>query len=224
MAHLERLRTVGDATGLSVYATNEILARTSATLTGVGADAHGLTGRISVAGTVLRTFSAFEVACLDIQGRLANRPVVDLLGGLDRSSVPFSGYLFYKWPGHPGEEPDTFGSALDSAGVVAQARWILSTFGFSALKLKGGVMSPDEEIEAVSVLRDAFPDVPLRLDPNAAWTVPTAVRVGQSLEGVLEYLEDPLRGWRVWPTWRARWRCRAQLSTVTLKALGGSMI
>jgi glucarate dehydratase len=31
----------------------------------------------------------------------------------------------------------------------------------------------------------------LRLDPNAAWTVQSSVAVGQSLGGVLEYLEDP---------------------------------
>jgi glucarate dehydratase len=193
VAHLERLRTVGDAIiGMSVYATSEILDRTSVALTGVvGTDAHGLTGHITAAGTVLRTFSAFEVACLDIQGRLANCRVVDLLGGAVRASVPFSGYLFYKWAAHPGDEPDSYGAALDPEGIVAQAKWMLDTYGFTALKLKGGVMAPDEEIDAVRHLRDAYPDVPLRLDPNAAWTVATAIRVGQSLEGILEYLEDP---------------------------------
>ena len=29
-------------------------------------------------------------------------PVSDLLGGAVRATVPFSGYLFYKWAGHPG--------------------------------------------------------------------------------------------------------------------------
>ena len=44
-------------------------------------------------------------------------------------------------------------------------------------------------------LRRRFgPDVPLRLDPNALWTVETSVRWGRELEGVLEYLEDPCRG------------------------------
>ena len=43
-------------------------------------------------------------------------------------------------------------------------------------------------------LRDAFPDVPLRLDPNTAWSVATSIKVGAALEGVLEYLEDPTPG------------------------------
>jgi glucarate dehydratase len=36
--------------------------------------------------------------------------------------------------------------------------------------------------------------VPLRHDPNAAWSVETAVRVGHTLEGTLEYYEDPTDG------------------------------
>ena len=51
-----------------------------------------------------------------------------------------------------------------------------------------------EEVAAIRALRAAFPDVPLRLDPNAAWSVGTSIRVGRSLEGILEYLEDPTSG------------------------------
>ena len=47
-------------------------------------------------------YSPFEVACLDLMGREVGRPVSDLLGGAVRDRVPFSGYLFYKWAGHPG--------------------------------------------------------------------------------------------------------------------------
>lgn len=194
--HLERLRRVADAiVGVDVFDTNQIFARASSTLTGVvGGDAHGLTGHISASGTVLRVFSSFEVACLDIQGKALGRPVSDLLGGAVRKEVPFSAYLFYKWGAHPGEQPDRYGEALDAAGIVDQARWMLSTFGFGAIKLKGGVFDPREEILAIHALRDAFPHVPLRLDPNAAWSVETSIRVGRELAGVLEYLEDPTPG------------------------------
>ena len=71
---------------------------------------------------------------------------------------------------------------------------MLDTYGFRAIKLKGGVFEPAAEIEAVLALRDAFPDVPLRLDPNTAWSVATSIEVGTALEGVLEYLEDPTPG------------------------------
>jgi len=194
--HLARLRLVGDAlVGLDVYATNEMLTRTAQTLHGtVGADRHGLTGQISGAGTVLRTYAAFEVAALDIQGKLLERPVVDLLGGAVRTSVPFSAYLFYKWAAHPGEKPDRYGEALDADDIVLQARTMITEYGFRAIKLKGGVLAPDDEVAAIHALRDAFPDVPLRLDPNTAWSVATSIKVGRELEGVLEYLEDPTPG------------------------------
>ncbi len=194
--HLRRLVQVGHAlVGHDVFATNTMLDDTASTLGGmVGNDAHGLTGAITAAGTVLRTYAAFEVAALDIQGKMASRPVSDLLGGSVRSSVPFSAYLFYKWASHPGGEPDRFGEALGPLAIVEQARVMLEEYGFRAIKLKGGVMAPDVEIETVLALRDAFPDVPLRLDPNTAWTVETSIRVGSELAGVLEYFEDPTPG------------------------------
>ena len=36
--------------------------------------------------------------------------------------------------------------------------------------------------------------MPLRLDPNAAWSVPTSLRIARRLGGALEYLEDPTPG------------------------------
>jgi glucarate dehydratase len=158
------------------------------------ADSHGLTGGSSSSKTVLSVFSAFEVACLDAQGKAVGRPVADLLGGPVRDAVPFSAYLFYKWAGHPGAEEDDWGAALDPEGIVAQARRMIDRYGFGAVKLKGGVFPPEQEIEAIRALRDAFPALPLRLDPNAAWTVPTSVTVAEALDGVLEYLEDPTAG------------------------------
>jgi glucarate dehydratase len=139
-------------------------------------------------------FSPFEVACLDIQGKAAGRPVADLLGGAVREEVPFSAYLFYKWAGHPGADSGDWGEALDPDGIVAQAKRMVDDYGFSAIKLKGGVFPPAQEIEAVRALRAAFPDHPLRLDPNAAWTPETSLIVARELDGVLEYLEDPTPG------------------------------
>ena len=146
---------------------------------------------ITSSSTVDRVFSPFEVACLDVQGQAAGRPVSDLLGGAVRDAVPFSAYLFYKWAAHPGGEPDDWGAALDPDAIVAQARRIIDEYGFTAIKLKGGVFPPEEEMAAIEALRAAFPGHPLRLDPNAAWTPQTSIKVASGLAGVLEYLEDP---------------------------------
>jgi len=170
----------------------------------VGLDPFDLNGlRRRLGGDVLADeraaglLAAFEVPCLDLQGRAAGRPVCDLLGGRVRDSVPFSAYLFYRWaehPSDPGYPPDDWGEALDADGIVEQARRMVARFGFQSLKLKGGVLSPEREEEALRALREAFPEHALRIDPNAAWTVPTAIEVGRRLKGVLEYLEDPTAG------------------------------
>ncbi|KAL4915883.1 enolase C-terminal domain-like protein [Aspergillus aurantiobrunneus] len=199
-AHLERLQTAADKiksslSPISIYDTNAIYELCTNSLHGTtttGGD--GMAGMVTTASVADKVFSPFEVACLDIQGKLAGVPVCDLLGGRVRENVPYSAYLFYKWAGHPGEEADEYGAALDADGLVAQARKIIADYGFKAIKLKGGVFPPAQEVAAVKALRAAFPDLPLRLDPNAAWTVETSKWVARELDGVIEYLEDPAPG------------------------------
>ncbi|MFB7507754.1 enolase C-terminal domain-like protein, partial [Streptomyces broussonetiae] len=162
-----------------------------------GVDAGGLRGRQSADKVRLSVLSAFEVACLDAQGKALGLPVHALLGGKVRDAVEYSAYLFYKWAAHPAgvaAEPDDWGAALDPAGVVAQARQLKERYGFTSFKLKGGVFPPDEEIAAVRALAEAFPGHPLRLDPNGAWSVATSLKVAEELADVLEYLEDPTLG------------------------------
>ena len=85
--------------------------------------------------------------------------------------------------------------ALDAAGIVNQAKAMCEAYGFKSIKLKGGVLPPEQEVEAMFALREAFgPDTPLRLDPNAIWSLETAITWGKKLEGLLKYYEDPVRG------------------------------
>lgn len=190
-AHLALLkRAAPRLIGLDPFDTNGLSRVVQECLDGVDTpDKHGLTGASSPEKTALRVLSPFEVAFLDLQGQLTGRPIVDLLGGCTRQRVPFSAYLFYKWSGDDG-----YGEAVDSDGIVAQAKRMIAQYGFKSIKLKGGVFAPDAEIEAIRRLRDAFPHYPLRLDPNASWTVATSIRVAQETAGLLEYLEDPTRG------------------------------
>ncbi len=154
-----------------------------------------------------RTFGAIEVACLDLIGKALGRPVCDLLGGRVRDRVPFSAYLFYKHAGAGGvfgfdQDPAARGWAADrqqevlsAEALVQQAQAMVAAFGFQSLKLKGGVLPPEEEVRTIRLLREAFgPDVPLRIDPNAAWSLETSVRCAHELEGLLGYYEDPVAG------------------------------
>jgi glucarate dehydratase len=196
-AHLARVRRAADQVlGIDAWDLNGLARTVAESLAGdaAGGSGSGTAGMITSSSTADRVLSPFEVACLDVQGKATGQPVSALLGGAVRDRVDFSAYLFYKWAGHPDREPDRWGAALDPDGVVEQARRMIDECGFSAIKLKGGVFDPDEEIEAIKALRAAFPDHPLRLDPNAAWSVPTSVRVGKALDGILEYLEDPTGG------------------------------
>jgi len=140
-------------------------------------------------------YSAFELACLDLRGKEAGRPLCDLLGGAVRKTIPFGGYLFFKFAKQDLTfGPDIMGEVMTPDALVAQAREFVGQYGFRSLKLKGGVLEPDLEVETMLKLREAFPDHGLRIDPMGAWTVPTARRVVDQLADVLEYLEDPCRG------------------------------
>ncbi len=158
-------------------------------------------------GTLMRVCSAVDVACHDIVGKATGRPVCDLLGGPVRDRVDFAAYLFFKEEGAGGElgyeiDPAATGWAAGRQArahspeeVVAQARSMCDEFGFRSIKLKGGAFPPDHEVAAIRALRESFgPDVPLRLDPNAIWSLETAERAGRDLAGLLEYYEDPVRG------------------------------
>lgn len=193
-AHLARLEAAGQAIiGQDVFALNAIRGLIAERLRGDEA-AVGTAGMITSASAADQVLSPFEVACLDVQGHATGRPVSDLLGGKVRDAVTFSAYLFYKWAAHPGLAPDAWGEAVDPAGIVAQAQRMIAEYGFTAIKLKGGVFPPDEEMAAIEALRAAFPHHPLRLDPNAAWSPQTSIKVASGLAGVLEYLEDPTPG------------------------------
>jgi len=195
-AHLARLSAVADVLPghdpYDLHGLRRLVTDVLGRETGGGGASFG--GMLDVDSAVDTVYSPFEVACLDLQGHAAGVPVSDLLGGAVRESVPFSGYLFYKWAGHPGFPDDAWGEALTPDQLVGQARTMVDGWGFGSLKLKGGVLPPEDECEAIEALRDAFPDLPLRLDPNGAWTPETSLKVAARLAGVVEYLEDPTPG------------------------------
>jgi len=149
-----------------------------------------------------RAYSALEIACLDLIGKSVGVPVCDLLGGRVRDEVPFSAYLFYKHAGAGGtpdeQRVDEYGECLTPETIVRQAKMMVERYGFQSIKLKGGVLPPDEEVEAIRQLYKAFgPMYPLRIDPNSAWTVETSIGVGVALKEELSgegYLEDPAPG------------------------------
>jgi glucarate dehydratase len=149
-----------------------------------------------------RTYAAIEVACLDLIGKSIGVPVCDLIGGRVRDKVPFSAYPFYKHAGGGGlgddNRDDEYGEALSPETLVAQVKKMIGKYGFTSVKFKAGVLDPEDEIETVKQLyKELGSGVPLRIDPNSAWTVETSVKVGKALARELSgggYLEDPTAG------------------------------
>ena len=188
--------------GLSPWALNEMEARVRALVQPAAGRSEFLGEQISLApGThvsknVAKVISAFEVAMLDLQGQLSHAPVVDLLGGAVRDAVPFSAYLFFKYAQHVDKpySPDPFGEGLTPPQMVAQARRMIDQYGFKSIKLKAGALPPEQEVDTLLALAQAFPGVPLRIDPNANWSVATSLKAVEQLQGVLEYYEDPAPG------------------------------
>jgi glucarate dehydratase len=184
-------------TGVEVWSLNAIRKRVEEAVAAVYQPGSEHSPRTARNTLVPRVFAAFEVAALDAMGKLSGQRVCELLGGQVREAVPFSAYLFYKFERHrfaDYEPDDPWGEALTPEGVVRQAQRMVELHGFTSLKLKGGVLEPEAEVEAIKALRAAFPDLPLRLDPNALWHVHTALKLLPKLEGLLEYLEDPTQG------------------------------
>lgn len=145
--------------------------------------------RIGYETTVPATLRAgIEMACLDAAGRELGVPVHALLGGAVRDRVEVAAYVFYRY-----REGDA-GGETSPEDILERTAQLIERYGFRAIKLKGGVFEPEQELKAVTKLAATYPDAPLRWDPNAAWSVPTSLAVLERLraEGiVLEYLEDP---------------------------------
>ena len=78
---------------------------------------------------------------------------------------------------------------------MAHARDLKQRYGFTTHKLKGGHFAPDHDISVMEALAAAFPNDLLRLDPNGAWSVEQAIRVGHAIEKLKnDYFEDPTWG------------------------------
>lgn len=155
--------------------------------------------------TTVHAVTGVESALLDLQGQILGVPVAELLGdGQQRDAVPMLGYLFYV--GNPDatslpylHEPDGLDAwerlrreeAMTPEAIVRLAEAAQARYGFSDFKLKGGVLSGDEEVDAVTALKKRFPDARITLDPNGGWLLEEAIRLGRRMQGVVAYAEDP---------------------------------
>jgi len=153
----------------------------------------------------IHVVTGIEAALLDLLGQFLDVPVAALLGtGQHRKSVEMLGYLFYvgdrgktdlPYRSDPDAQSDWYRlrheEALTPAAVVRLAEAAYEQYGFNDFKLKGGVLSGKEEIEAVTALAERFPKARITIDPNGAWSLNEATQLCRNLQNVLAYAEDP---------------------------------
>ena len=60
-----------------------------------------------------------------------------------------------------------------------------------AAALMGGVLEPEQELEAVRAIKNAFPDARVDLDPNGCWPLSKALELAPEFKKILAYCEDP---------------------------------
>ncbi len=155
--------------------------------------------------TTIHAVTALEAALLDLLGQHLEVPVAALLGeGQQRKQVEALGYLFYvgdrtktdlAYRSEPEAANDWFRlrheEALTPEAVVRLAEATKELYGFNDFKLKGGVLSGEAEIEAVTALAERFPEARITLDPNGAWSLREAIALCRDQHDVLAYAEDP---------------------------------
>jgi glucarate dehydratase len=130
--------------------------------------------------------AAFEMAAIDLQGQILDLPASTILGGALRTDVSMAAYCFFRY------ESATSPAIQTPDEMAAHAADLCQRFGYETVKLKAGTLPPDLEVAALAAIRSELPHARLRIDPNAAWTPATAMRLVPALEEIgLEYLEDP---------------------------------
>ena len=155
--------------------------------------------------TTIHAVTGVESALLDLMGQFMNVPVAALLGeGMQRDAVQILGYLFYVgdrtkttlgYRSEPAADNDWFRlrneAALTPESIVRLAEAARERYGFDDFKLKGGVFSGAQEMEAIVALHERFPQARITLDPNGAWSLAEAIGLCRDKHGILAYAEDP---------------------------------
>jgi glucarate dehydratase len=155
--------------------------------------------------TTIHAVTAVESALLDLLGQFMGVPVAALLGeGMQREAIEILGYLFYigdrkKTNIVYRSEPNAGNAwwrlrneeAITPESVVRLAEASHERYGFNDFKLKGGVLSGEQEMESIKALAKRFPAARITIDPNGAWSLAEAVSLCKDMHGILAYCEDP---------------------------------
>lgn len=145
-------------------------------------------------------WGGIEIALWDLRGKLWGQPVANLLGGIQRSEIPFTDYFSYRLPqnGKGGE-----------ASVQAVVDYCLSLReAHGTTWFEGKVSDPDlnANIRLMQALRAALgEDAMLRIDSNQAFSLPSCLHLAPAFEELnIRNWEDPTPDWTAMKRLRTR--------------------
>ena len=157
-----------------------------------GRDAGGRGRQTFDLRVAIHAVTAVESALLDLLGQHLGVPVAALLG--EGHPAPAGGRarlpVLCRRPAQDGPRLPAAKATRPRPGsgcamrqpltpeaVVRLAEATHERYGFRDFKLKGGVLSAEAEMEAVTALARRFPASRVTIDPNGAWSLAEAIAV-----------------------------------------------
>lgn len=120
-----------------------------------------------------------DLALHDLIGKILDVPVHTLLGGCYRSEIEVASEI-----------------GIDSPEAMAKNALDVLKMGIRIIKIKGS-KDMQLDVKRIKAVREAVgEDIPLRLDPNAAWTTIGTIETMKKVEDCnLQLLEQPVPSW-----------------------------
>lgn len=130
--------------------------------------------------------SSLEVALLDLLGKVANKPLGELFGGIVRREIPV-----YRASGNRGNAPEA---------EIAYLQKIVAETGAKAIKFRLGARmqyddaSTKRDHAMIPLTRKTFGDkMAIYADANGSYDVPMAIKIGRMMEEYkLAFFEEPV--------------------------------
>jgi L-alanine-DL-glutamate epimerase-like enolase superfamily enzyme len=126
-----------------------------------------------------------EIAALDLLGKVANKPIGELLGGVARKEI-----AVYRASGNRGNSPEA---------EIDYLKKIVAETGAGAIKFRLGARmryddaSTKRDLALIPLTRKTFGDrMTIYADANGSYDIPMAIRIGRALEAhKLAFFEEP---------------------------------
>ncbi|MEN7548481.1 dipeptide epimerase [Rapidithrix thailandica] len=123
--------------------------------------------------------SALDMALFDLAAQQAGLPLYAFLGGNNRKPLVTD-----------------YTVSLDEPSKMAQDALQIKEAGFSVIKVKLGA-GDGRDVERIRLIREVIGEkIPLRIDANQGWNVPTAISTLQALAPYhIQHCEEPIPRW-----------------------------